>query len=978
MGNLSSRVDESALIFQKDNPVWVSQLRIATADNATHTYITSNGTKVVAERGNELVPFVSDPDSAGHFILRIPYDEELYFTFTLQIPGNVNGLTHINSSSRKDIDRMLSVDFGWDQNLQNHRNVTLIGDYHDQKDVEYVWKWRAPREMEEKYHGWRNTCCFVEFDKQGNKFPMLFSFSYWVHDEIPRESWSNPPMLPHPPKLTILSRSYDSRISDPTRPDSPELQTPVYENVPAPSFLGSPPQVGTITLSSNHGDNQILKHEDGPVFRSTMSAMEKKTGQQKQKLKKLIKRATQAFESQLLANEANIAFMQALRGVASSTGSIQPVLDHYLSTAFEKINEIQELHAATLQNVIIEPLRKVYENDIKAAEGKKKEFEEESKEYYQFLSRYLSVHSAKAKVKSDTKYISKRRTFELKRFDYCSYMQDLHGGKKEQEVLHALLQYAIVESENFLNNARDLKDLGPNLEALKKAVYEADKEVSLQRTEREERRRAIEAGGFNDENVSGMFSPMSYEPNHLDDSLISPTDQSDRLDRFKGFRDLEDNAGEKANTARRKEGLLWALSKGGQTDPKVVQKLNWHKYWVTLAGGQLCEHSNWKHTPELHHRISLQMASVRECRDADRRFCFEVITPQSKRVYQATSAEDMALWIQSIRNAIEGVLDGTASVTDFDLSTLAEDDDAVPNIVLGTQVKRRVTASKGHARGVSVDVEGGQRLLAIIKEADELNAICADCGSANRTEWCSINLGIVLCIDCSGVHRSLGTHVSKTRSLTLDTTSFNADLIELLRRLGNTVSRQVWEHTLEPSLRHSATTSKEGRDRFIRNKYVDRLYIRQLANPNTTMIDAIQANDLNRTYAALASHADANIEYNSVPLLIYALRHDDETFPIAELLLQHNADLPTGEYSGLNASACTYLATRLAKRASQEAPLSSPPTTAAPAFVPAASSSSSKRNTIITSHSTSTLSSAAASAMPKLQKRMSSGSKSRH
>jgi len=35
-------------------------------------------------------------------------------------------------------------------------------------------------------------------------------------------------------------------------------------------------------------------------------------------------------------------------------------------------------------------------------------------------------------------------------------------------------------------------------------------------------------------------------------------------------------------------------------------------------------------------------------------------------------------------------------------------------------------------------------------------------------DWASLNLGTVLCIECSGVHRNLGTHLSRVRSLDLD------------------------------------------------------------------------------------------------------------------------------------------------------------------------------------------------------------------
>lgn len=63
------------------------------------------------------------------------------------------------------------------------------------------------------------------------------------------------------------------------------------------------------------------------------------------------------------------------------------------------------------------------------------------------------------------------------------------------------------------------------------------------------------------------------------------------------------------------------------------------------------------------------------------------------------------------------------------------------------------------------------------------NDHCADCNSSDTPEWASVSFGILLCATCSGIHRALGTHISRVRSIKMD--SWSKEHVKLMQAGGN-------------------------------------------------------------------------------------------------------------------------------------------------------------------------------------------------
>lgn len=622
------------------------------------------------------IPYVQDADpQSTALLLKLDLEDELEFRFTFltrqttpaqpvatqsqpstsaPIDTNINGLTFAYAPNPRELDTLVTREFHSDPNLHKNSNVQLIGDLatkgYPSVESDWTWTWRPPKTGEDKGGGWRNNCSFLEYDSRAHRLNTLAAFAFWVQKPtivvpLPQSPMHSELTIPQIRHRMTSSQSYYSAVSDSEGP---------ADNIPpvSPSGFTSDFVVATLTsaltpaptsapnrpaVDVGRPTEDMSNVEDGPVFRANMKSLEQKTGNLRAQIKKVLKKAEAAQQAQQESNEAIRAFLAALQEASSSHATaFKPALENYYSSIAKRILRYEEDNGSLLRRQIIEPLSKLYTNDIKQVDYKKKDFEDESREYYSYVSRYLGQRQDslkdKKRAESDSKYQNKKRNFELKRFDYSNFMQDLHGGRKEQELLYQLTKYADGQAKAFMQAAKHIENLQPQLDALVREVGEADKEYKLQRTEREEKRRNLEMNNLTTTNseaepttystsasthtsmpngsteyasdtelsradsTSSQFGPTTRSAlspsnsQHLAQNPIglstSPASSSltPNANKFRGIRDLEERdlsaaALEKNFSCQpRKEGLLWALSKpGSHMDPKGINKQAWHK-----------------------------------------------------------------------------------------------------------------------------------------------------------------------------------------------------------------------------------------------------------------------------------------------------------------------------------------------------------------------------------------------------------------
>ncbi|XP_028654236.2 arf-GAP with coiled-coil, ANK repeat and PH domain-containing protein 1 isoform X1 [Erpetoichthys calabaricus] len=509
--------------------------------------------------------------------------------------------------------------------------------------------------------------------------------------------------------------------------------------------------------------------KDSPRFRAAIETVEGEVTDLETRLEKLVKQYNVVLESNRVCCSNSRQFVTSIRELSQHSKKDAMLMDclEKFSSKLSGIIDAQMGLIESTQKSVKQQLQNFVKDDVKKFKDTKKEFDKSSEALETALNRNAQAPRNKVHEVEDasTALLNARKTFRGEALDYVLQINVIES-KKKTEVLSSMLALMEAQATFFAEGHDSLKQLENYRQQLAEQLHQLVLNSAREKRDMEQRHTMVKQKDIS-----------------FDDSMVEFSSDAPNGIAMEGY-------------------LYKRASNAFKT---------WSRRWFSIQKNQLVYQKKLKDTVTVVVE-DLRLCTVKSCPDLERRFCFEVVSPSKSCLLQADSEKQQQAWMLAVQNSIATAFQ--EQTEDLSISRL----------------ERTSSTSAGSVGGMDL---AGQRCEGVDKKVLEQvqripgNAQCCDCGEPNP-DWASINLGITLCIVCSGIHRSLGVHFSKVRSLTLD--SWEPELMKLMCELGNSTINRIYEARIDEMTikKPHPGSPRQDKDSWIRSKYVEKKFIQKL------------------------------------------------------------------------------------------------------------------------------------------------------
>ncbi|KAG6653811.1 hypothetical protein CIPAW_05G102000 [Carya illinoinensis] len=608
----------------------------------------------------------------------------------------------------------------------------------------------------------------------------------------------------------------------------------------------------------------FAKLDDSPMFRKQIQSLEESAESLRERSLKFYKGCRKYTEGLGEGYDGDIAFASALENFGGghndpiSLAFGGPVMTKF-TIALREIGTYKEVLRSQVEHMLNERLLQFANIDLHEVKEARKRFDKASIVYDQAREKFLSLRKG---TKSDVATVleeelhNARSTFEQARFNLVTALSNVES-KKRFEFLEAVSGTMDAHLRYFKQGYELLHQMEPYINQV----------LTYAQQSRER---------------------SNYEQAALSERMQDYKRQVDRESRWSsnGTNGSPNGDGIQAigrSSHKMIEAVMQSAAKGKNSQVQTIRQGYLSKRSSNLRG-------DWK----------------RRFFVLDSRGMLYYYRKQCSKP-SAESALDQMDWIEKITGVIASLLSSQAPERCLPASPMgsghhrsASESSSFESSDFDHCTVEEYTSERGlstahHERPIR-SMQAQRSCVKSEKPIDVLRKVCgndkcADCG-APEPDWASLNLGVLVCIECSGVHRNLGVHISKVRSLTLDFKVWDPSVISLFQSLGNTFANSVWEELLQSRSafqldlvpaglyksdksqliflsKPSHTDSISVKEKFIHAKYAEKLFVRKPKDNQYPHLvaqqiwEGVRANDKKAVYRHIVnSEADVTAVYD--------------------------------------------------------------------------------------------------------------------